>query len=89
MNSSSTDQVAAAVPVLGLEVGKASVQAELRTMATKCALALLTMPKALLSWPAFLKSAKQQRLGRAWKPPDPTAMRWHCDSMARNIASVY
>ena len=31
MNSSSTDQLAAALPVLGLDVAKASVQAELRT----------------------------------------------------------
>jgi len=44
MNSSSTDQLAAALPVLGLDVAKATVQAEsCKQMATKCALALLTM----------------------------------------------
>ena len=35
MNSSSTDQLAAALPVLGLDVAKATVQAELRTNGNK------------------------------------------------------
>ncbi len=57
MNSSSTNQLAAALPVLGLDVAKATVQAELEQMATRCDLALLTMPEALLSWLASSKSA--------------------------------
>ena len=85
MNSNclSTDQLAAAVPVLGLDVAKASVQAELRSSSNKCVLALLTTPRALLSWPASSKSTTCQRFGQAWKPPDPTAMRLHCGSMIR------
>ena len=35
MNSSSTDQLAAALPVLGLDVAKATVQAELRINGNK------------------------------------------------------
>ena len=72
------------LPVLGLDVAKKSVQAELRTAGGKT-VRFGFENNALLSWPASSKSTTFQRFGQAWKPPDPTAMPLRCGSMAQAI----
>jgi transposase len=89
MNSSSTDQLAAALPVLGLDVAKATVQAELQTNGNKMRFVFSNNAKGFAQLARILKECKVAKVWAGLEASGPTAMRWRCGSMARNIGSVY
>jgi hypothetical protein len=84
-----SDPLAATLPVLGLDVAKKSIQAELRAGGHKVRFGFANNTKGFASWPAYSKSNRCQKFGLAWKLPDRTAMLWRCGSILRAIASVY
>src|SRR5216117_4112232 len=84
----STDQLTAALPVLGLDVVKKSVQAELRTNGKRVRFGFENNAKGFAQLAACSKSRVRQKFGRAWKPPDPTVVPLRCGSMAKAIASA-
>ena len=74
------------LPVLGLDVAKKSVQAELRSSSNKVRFGFANNAKGFAQLACVLKEHNVPKVwAEAWKPPDPTAMPLRCGSMAQAI----
>jgi transposase len=74
MNSSSTDQLAAALPVLGLDVAKATVQAELRTNGNKMRFGFANNARGFAQLARILK---ERNLTKVWAGLEATGSYSH------------
>ena len=81
----STDHVAIMLPVLGLDIAKASVQAELRRNGNKVRFGFENNATGFAQLARVLKERNVPKVWQAWKPPDPTARPLRCGSMAQAI----
>jgi transposase len=80
----STDELL--LPVLGLDIAKASVQAELRIKGRKVRFGFANNAKGFAQLARILRAAgRAQDFGQAWKPPDPTARRLRCGCILKAI----
>jgi transposase len=71
MNSSSTDQLAAALPVLGLDVAKATVQAELRTNGKRVRFGFANNAKGFEKLAHVLKVHNVPKVWAGWEATGP------------------